>query len=237
MKKSSGFSLTEILLGLLLSSFILAALLTYYLGSKQQFIRLQAELEDAFEMLLITDLIQGSVRKAGFTPCLRVDYLTTAHPGLRPLQLVDPHTLQVNRMSEYFGVVEEILTPTEIKVRSLNIKPQQFVLIADCYYGEVKQVQSLRTQGKHQTIVLKEPLMFTYHSPVYVGEWLQEKFFIQNKPQKTSLLYRLKHTDELTTAVKKIHFSVQENFEQILLQTDLELNNGKRIILQTTVRT
>src|SRR5690242_19280686 len=76
MKKQFGFSLSELLISLLLASSIMAMLTQCYLNSKHQYMQAQKILALRFDLQWVSDLLADSIRRAGFTPCLGIEQLT-----------------------------------------------------------------------------------------------------------------------------------------------------------------
>jgi Tfp pilus assembly protein PilW len=63
----------------------MAALIQFYLTSKQHYLQTEKVLEAGFEVQWVMDLLSDSIRRAGFTPCLGLDHLTVVdhrHDGL-----------------------------------------------------------------------------------------------------------------------------------------------------------
>ena len=243
IRPQQGIGLPEILISLLLSSLIMSAVVKHYLDAKRQYQSVRTRLEYALDVQSMIDLIRDSSRRAGFTPCLNIDYLVSVgkqqgQPKLRAIDMrsAGESALRINRMSEYYESVFAINSPTEL-LSSYNqpLNHDYPLLIADCYHAEIQRIKSQRRTEAGQVITLATPLSFTYQPPVYLGEWLEEAFFMRaNSP---GLLYRLHHTDELSADVNA--FSVQMLKEQqgSLLQVTLGLINGQTVQVETKVRT
>lgn len=237
MNNQQGTGLVEIMIGLLLSSLIMTALMNHYLVTKRQYAHLQMALDEAMALQLASDVMRDSIRQAGFTPCLNIDQLTTLdhrdnHENLMALDVSSG--LQINRMSPYFDVVNDIVNSTQLLVTpDKTILTTRPLLIADCYHAEVHRVSAINQTSRGQFITLQNPLTFTYQPPVYVGEWLQERFFVQSPG---GLYYHRHHTDELTTLVKTMFVTIQKKIINTLVQVKLGLDDGRTLTLDTKVR-
>jgi hypothetical protein len=157
--------------------------------------------------------------KAGFTPCLSVTHLITADRRNHdhPLSAYDvakrsAQHIQLNRMSDNFGMLTSIQTSTELKMTpNIPIKKNKAIIIADCHHAEVHKTLSL-THLKYSTLIhLIQPLRYTYTSPIYVGEWLEEQWFTQpNKKGVHALFYDDGHPEELTDNIHRMQVNVSE---------------------------
>ena len=110
MKRFEGLGLPEMMISLLLASLIMTALLQHYISIKQHYRTLQSTLDTANQAQWVIDLIQNSIRQAGFTPCLRVDRLIAIdhRQGQNRLKALDNHDgLQINHMALFFDEVLE----------------------------------------------------------------------------------------------------------------------------------
>lgn len=246
MKYEQGFGLIEIMITVLLASLIIIILMQHYLNSKQFYLNAQISLEREFELQLVSDLIRDSVRRAGFTPCVNINYLQSIDRRSNRTQLRAIETdvgkrraLHFNRMSESFTSVLQIISPTRLLVssgQSYAIKGS--VLLADCYHAEVQQILSLQHTIKGIVMTFPHPLAFHYVEPIYVGEWVEEAFFIQkNRQKKLALFYRSNHAEELTAVINKLTAYVNFAQGKTLLAVSLDLNNAQSLTIETAVRT
>ncbi|MDI9817605.1 MULTISPECIES: prepilin cleavage protein [unclassified Legionella] len=247
MIKQSGWGLVEIMVSLLLTLLLSTLLIQHYFISKRHYNKAQTLLEQSFELQLVNGLIRDSIRKAGFTPCLGIELLTTIDRRTNSTSLSafstggeNQQMLQINRMSEQFAVVSEVIGPQKLLVSSFSDKHGKAgypVLIADCYHAEVQLISSV-SQVKGKTVIeLSKPLKFQYHSPFYLGEWLEESFFIRkNKAGKQALYYKRNHAEELTSLVNHLSINWQSKKGRILLQVLLGLENSEPVFIETMIR-
>ena len=246
MSNQQGLGLPELLITLLLASLTTVMLMRHYLNVKQQYRHIQTALEQSIELQLVSDLIRGSARRAGFTPCLSIEHLTTTDQRDKQKKLFaieigkdgEP-TLQINRMSDYFDMVLHIEGPTELLVTSTQpLHQHQSILLADCYHAEAQHIAQIRHTAAGQNITLTRPLAFTYHHPIYIGAWLEEIYSSHGQPRnKGTLFYHLHHTEELTRVVHNLSSRLEKHHGRTLLQVILDLDHAQRITLETLVRT
>lgn len=227
MDNQRGISLAELLIALSLASFMLIILMQHYLQAKRQYHMVQEAIDQQLELHMVTDLIRHSIRSAGFTPCSSIEHLITSVPI--PSINVEGHSLQLNRMSESFNTVTEVLNPTHVLAMSHHLfHKDDIVLLADCYHAEVSKIYQVTSTGKEQFLTFTQPLRFNYVEPIYIGSWLEETFIF-----KKTLFYRQRHMDELAAFVRR--FSVQkEGLDLIVIS--LGLKNGEEIELKTRQR-
>ncbi|WED42043.1 prepilin cleavage protein [Legionella cardiaca] len=236
MSKQGGLSLVEIMLSLFLSTLLLTVLIEYYLSAKKQYHETQKLLEDAFELEWVQDLIRDSVRRAGFTPCMNLHWLTTEKLQAIQLNVDKAQSLRINHMSEHYSSVLTF-NVDELTLAEGSFKTGDIVLIADCYHAEVAEVLSSRRINDHPVVRLKNSLIYDYVRPIYLGKWLQEVFFIKNNQQaKKALYYQQNHAEELTPLVNSLITHLQSSDGLTMLQVSLGLANQETIMIETTVR-
>ena len=236
--EQQGIGLPEILISLFLSALITTALFNHYLRVKQNYRYTSNALEDAVDLLQVTDLLRDSIKRAGFSPCLGIEQLITGSPKLLAFSInTGPSSvLKINRMSEYYDSVLNVISPTELLLtKSQSLNRHHPVLIADCYHAEVQYLSRINHANNAQYVTLNTPLLFNYQMPIYIGEWIQETFFIRTiSPHKTALFYKNIHTDELTNVVHSM--TITPSAQPGFLQIKLGLSNGQEMTLETSVR-
>jgi hypothetical protein len=142
-------------------------------------------------------------------------------------------------MHEQFDTVVDIVDPTHLLITDLfPIHRGQSVLIADCYRAEVQNVGQVRHLPNRQLITLHQPLAFNYQPPFYLGEWLEEVFFIRNTSgsKNASLFYKRDHSEELTKEVQTMSLRLNKKNTYTLLEIVLGLDQGRTQTLETMVR-
>lgn len=232
MKRFDGMGLPEMMISLLLSSLISIALLQYFIGVKQQYHMLETQLDVTNQTQWVVDLLRNSIRQAGFTPCLRIDKLVAIDH-----RQIDPNVTFISTqegllsayMSPYFDEVIDVINATQLlATRTQAVRLDYPVLIADCYHAEVVTVKAVQSLANQQTITLNTPLLFDYQPPVFVGEWVEEQFWVKNN----RLLYRYHHTDELTHVVQTMFVDMNRS----LIDVTLGQADGRKVRVTTRIR-
>lgn len=240
MKRQRGFSLLELMVALISSSLLLMVLTHQYVGVKRHYLSMEKTLESSLDLQLVTDLIRDSARKAGFTPCLRIDNLASVdtRDGKQPLLSIEMSNsgFKSNHMSDYFGLVMKQVSSTYLIItRDTPVSSKKPVLIADCYHAEVHNVRSIQPGQENVEISLEQPLQYNYVPPIYIGEWLEERFYVHQG--QSTLYYQLNHhADALSRAVKALNVLLTTHHGKQLLQVTLSLENAKPIQLDTVIR-
>ena len=245
MKCQNGISLIEVLVALFLISLISASLSRLYLSNKEQYMKAQELLEAGFDVQWISDLLADSVRRAGFTPCLGVDQLTVVDTrnktqvvsGIKSSSM-PKQLLQLNRMSELFANVDVTKNSSKIFIPgSLTLKVQRPIIIADCYHAEIHQILNIDKTPQGFVLTLASPLVFSYPSISYLGEWLEEQWFIKSNPEGiASLYYRLHQSEELSPLIHSLELKKQVLHKKQLLELSLGLDGKKIHRIQVMVR-
>ncbi len=245
MKKQAGISLSEVLISLFLASVIMTALIQLYLGSKRQYLETEKLLAIRFDLQWVSDLLSDSIRRAGYTPCLGIDRLQIIdrrnHQGRIHALQVGNHPnqfIQVNRMNEHFAKIVKIQSPTRILVQnSVVFHKKRPILIADCEHAEIQEIFDMEQQTKNSLIILNKPLFFSYAPSTYIGEYLEEKWFIKkNANHEDTLHYRLAHTEEVTPLIHFMHTRNRSVKDKQFLEIIMGLDENKTHDLRVMVR-
>ena len=230
MKKQSGLSSTELLISLFLASFIGSLMIQIYITDKKHYLIVQRELQTNFDIHWVSELLKKSIRSAGFTPCIGLDHLTVFdhrdHTHAIKSMKINPagDLIHINRMNDHFEEVIHITSSTRIEVSSntalTKLRP---IIISDCTHAEIHQVQEVYHLNQQTELILKEPLKFSYESQAFVGEWLEEEWFIKINAQGKRALFckQLQHTEELTElihtlVIKKTKFQHKQGVEVMM---------------------
>lgn len=245
MKRQAGISLLELLISLFLASSILTVLIQFYLSNKRQYTEAQAVLETNFDVQWVAGLLSDSIRRAGFTPCLGINQLTTKDMRFlgKSLQAVQSESLpqqslKISRMSEVFAEIVAIQSPTELLLKeAVSYNKHHSLLIADCEHAEVHQILKVDKLARGIRITLDKPLQFSYVLPAYAGEWLEEQWFIKtNARGSKALYYKLVHSEELTPLIHSLQTHIQSFRGRQLIEIVLGLADDKKQQLTVVVR-
>lgn len=240
MRMQQGTSLAEMLVALVSSSVLIVTLMNQYLGVKRHYQRAEHELETAMDMQLVHDLMRDSIRQAGFTPCLGVDYLISIDTRNRRQDLVSIEMqpeggtgFQINHMSARYGLLTSQLTQTSwLAKHDMLYLRHASVLISDCYHAEVHTIDDIHLVNGHSEIKLRQPMVYDYVSPVYIGEWLEERFFMR----QGALFYNLRHVDELSKVIKDCSVSFTQHYGKRLVHIELALKRNRTTQVDTMLR-
>lgn len=243
--QQSGFGLSELLISLFLTTIIATVLTQFYLSNKRHYLDAQKQLEEHFDLQWVRELLSDSIRRAGFTPCVGITQLKIIDRrnfknAIPDISIIDSSRslIQINRMSEYFTKIIAIQSPTQLLVTDgVLFKESHPVLIADCERAEIHQILRTDKRGGNYLITLTKPLMFSYATPAYIGEWYEEQWFIkQNAKKVNALYYKLFQAEELTPLIHSLRISQKHAQEKQLVELVMELDNNKTEKLVVAVR-
>ncbi len=235
MIHQKGLGLPEIMISLFLTGFILSTLMSVYISTKQHVHKLQMNLDDDMELMVVTDVMRDSIQQAGFTPCSNIDYLihdkdlVAIHigEGLRP-------TLQINRMGPQYEPISQMIDATHVMTASnAVVHTKHPVLIADCYHAEVHHVKTITLMQDGQRLSFEEPIVYQYQPPVFIGDWISERFYIR---AGGGLFYERFHRDELTPLVQTMQLDGDARSGKPFLRVTLGLTSSRVFDFQTRVR-
>lgn len=228
-----GMSLSEVMISLFLSSFIIIAGTHHYLSCKRQTHFIQTSLNQTQDVLMVIDLMRHSIHHAGFTPCLNLNHwqlLDKHHQIIQAIQIDEkkPSSLWINRMDERFDVVKTMLNPYQLLTNNTSLKVNDEVFIGNCSHMEINQISAISSLGKSQKITLTKPMGDSFESDVYIGKWFKERFYIE----KNTFYYQAGHAEQLTNAIKGMLISDQQGQ---LIKVNLSLNDGNTIYFETAL--
>lgn len=222
--KKSGFSILELFITLLLASLLISGLLQQYIQTKRQYIFVKKQFEKEIELQFVSQLMRNSIRKAGFTPCLSINHLKAFdnRDRLKRLQALtyEEDRISINRMSDDFITLPTISGQQQIKLPS-KLKRFKNIILADCYHAEVQTVEVVIKNKYEQIVRLQKPLAFKYQPPIYLGEWVEESFFIKtNNKGIGSINYHREHTEELSALIHTMAVKISASLVHLTLGLD-----------------
>jgi hypothetical protein len=245
-RNQRGLSLVELMISLAFACLLLSALLSLFISCKTHYLNLQTILETEYELQLVSELLRDSSRSAGFMPCLGLNHLTSKD-GRDPrhrlsaiaLDVGKLHALQFSHMSEHFVKVNQVISPTRLLIEgSLSLPRGRPIVLADCYFAEVQRVSHSQPSGKNTLVSLEKPLSFSFHPPVYLGEWVEERYYVGTNSQgEQALFYDANRGEELTNQVVHLAASFVRLADAVLLKITLNSVQGRLIELDTRLRT
>jgi len=238
-RRVTGFSLTELLVSFFISTLLILILTQHLLSMSRQHHHVHAALDQAMELQWVLDVMRDRVHHAGFTPCRRLDHLITTDTRdlpepLFPIEISpnDPAKLYIRKMNETALTQISIKTNTMIFMdKSVSLKPDRPILIADCTHAEVHDITSIEAARGGKLVTLKKPLVFEYEPSVYVGEWMSESFYF-----KHGFMYKQHRADKLTSQIKHIKFELNHHEAYPVLSMQFVLDNGTSDSFQARVR-
>lgn len=234
MKKHQGISLIEITISLFLTTLMMSSLSQLYIHFKRYYVKENKTLEQRADLIWASDLLRNSIMQAGFTPCLSVDELEVidrrnVRDPIKGLKITGQDSLTIGRMSEYFIEMEN-----EFKGESISVPATLFtniphaLLITDCEHGEIVPIARAKRQEGDYLLTLASPLLFPYSKVTYLGEWIEEKWFIKKNPQGTpALYYQSTHAEEITSLVHGLELKQWKIKHHSMLRVTMHLDEEK----------
>ncbi|MBN9231839.1 MAG: hypothetical protein BGO90_15255 [Legionella sp. 40-6] len=242
MNKQQGLTLIELMVVMFLATIIMATVFNLYFYVKRNYLQAQEQLSSRFDLYSVKAMILRSVHQAGYTPCTSLEQLTiydhrssrNITPSSLSFENKPSGLLEIKRMTERFTEVKNIVTPYEINLAEKRIfKPGHPLIIADCHHAEIIS----RYRQYHNKVILEEPLNFVFTDAVYLGEYFEERWFIEKRQnKKASLYYRLSHKEELTPVVNSFAIKAQSTPSAEIIAIDLFWGSGRTYSFLASVR-
>ena len=190
MKKNSGFSLIEIMFCIFFGSLIILDLMQQYSNVYRQNKILEKRLLQSLDLQLVSELIRNSLREAGFTPCGNLDKLEkVGDSDLETIQ-ISTNAIEITRMGSDYHEFSSINDAMQFLDK---FSPNKKYLLTDCYHVALFE-NDFKDKGF-------EYIQNNYVSPIYVGEFIHEKYWIK---ELNSLYYKFKHSERVTDNIKGI---------------------------------
>jgi hypothetical protein len=228
VKQQSGLSLSELLISLFLASIISSVLIQFYLSSKSEYRKTQKILSQVLDVHWVIDLLSDSIRRAGFTPCLSLDQLIvkdqrTNKAVIQALKIENTprQLIQISRMHEYFSQVKHATANQIWASNTYSFNEKHPVLISDCEHAEIHNVLNIKQFSRSILITLEKPLAYSYTNSAYVGEFIEEQWFIHEE----SLFYRLSHTEEISSLIHSLSVYQQKVHDRLLIEVTMGLED------------
>lgn len=243
-----GSSLTEVLISLLLSSLIMAAMSSTYVSVKNHYLFLEKESDLMQEEVLLINYFKDQIQSAGFFGCnhqnkllLDKSSLNISHASLLILNKKSKQLpLHVRRNAVSDSQILK-LTSLELPLYSIdksdidselitfkettNFKKNQKIIISDCDSASFRIINKINNSKNR--LVLNTPLKIKYSTSSTVGLLKTNIFYIRKVGKHRSLyLSNGQRSEELSRDILKIIINKQTSFDNSLINITLNrLNN------------
>lgn len=229
------------MISLSLFALLMNMLFQYYINCKKNYMKANEQVEHYADLQLIGELLRNSIRHAGFAPCVGLNHLRvqdTRSLVTGPVKAVEIENnssqLILKRMDTDYSSAF-ILNSWQIKInQDIYFSIKKPIFIADCSYGEIHTLSALAVKPGEVLLTLNKPLHFTYKAPVFVGNWVEEAFYLQNNVHPV-FMYKTMHAETVSTCVN--HFTATFlTPEKNLIRVKIVSKNYPPVILDTKIR-
>lgn len=217
-------SLSELLFGIFLSSFIGTLLLSQYASlshsSKQQHELLMRQ----FEQNLLTDLLRDCIGQAGFLPCgsqssFEIWDASQSRWINKKALNVQSNQMIAHYMDTNFHTLISKYSHTPVVSSFFGLSSKHSVLLTNCHYHELNRIEKVEKTGSLFKIRLTYPSRFIVDEDSYIGHWHQD----QISYRQNALFYGDKKKEQLInhifnfhiTALKKDIIHINWQFKQL----------------------
>ena len=196
------------------------------------------------ESYWVSELLRSRVQRAGFTPCLRIDHLRAVDARARPelLSPIEVHQrptpqLLIRHMANDYSRVSPVRNERVLWIERGHVTENQVIIVADCVHAEVHAVQRVTLSRGGSLVELFEPIMFQYQPMAWAGEWVTERFFMQQSKQGQMALYYQHHrVDRLSTWIKRFSATRRSVQKAIIVHAEWGMDDSMAWALDTRVR-
>lgn len=213
-----GFSLSHVLISLMLSSFILLTLFKMYALIKSNYRFQTKRLRQRQELLLVIAELRQAISHAGFSPCVNLQSIihdqdligvSITHsdspnlpPAVKKRVLKGSDVIHVSRMDYSFSTVSPLGEQTVLLNKRLDVKPKTQIVLSSCAQYQLATVARV-THLKHQTEigfnqVIKPQLREGAYFSLLVRQW----FYVgKNSRQGISFYLYEGRSEELSNKI------------------------------------
>lgn len=245
MSNFQGFSLIELLISLCLGSLLISLTMTQYVSCKKNHLAIQTRLEQTYEVQQVIEFIHDSSKRAGFTPCRSLNQLTLRDHRKQSLVSsplvavsIENQKLTIRHMSEvYIKIIEKINTTQLLTANTFPFQKKHPIVIADCFQADIYDNYFVQKTSRGNVITLKEPWLGEFIAPFYLGEWIEESFFIKKNTQgSAALFYKTLKVDELSSMITDLLATLIKGESRDLIRVIINLSSNESFTIDTAVR-
>ncbi len=244
-----GSSLSEVLIALFFSSFIMSIMGQAYLSVKTHYQWQEKQFEEAHQALLLTGWLKMQIQSAGNFGCnhqsaLTFDsnspsYLSNSVWLLKPGSAYLPNAvkrkavpgsdiLMLSQLAQPLNVVLKTQANSELIafVKPTTLKAGQKVVISDCQYASLAVIKSVSPSKQKASLV--SPLLRAYDQNATISA-LELSIVYLRKVKKGRALFvsNGKRSEELDPNVVGMTLSKQHNDGRSLLHVQLKRDKGR----------
>ncbi len=230
---SRGASFVELFVAIFLSSLLIVLMLHEQMRYTLVIKKLRQTIVLDAQWAYVSALLRQHLHMAGYTPCGSLRHLITMDRrtghALKPLVFstaLAPR-LSLYHMSLPVREVEVLDSAHTLTLQEPLGVRAAVILLSDCYHAEVHTVDSI--QGR--VLRVKEPWLYTYHAPMFLGVFSEEWFEVT---PKHGLM--MQH-DELWPIVEGMSFEERTLHHQTRLTVHLKLPHGEEKSITSGLRT
>lgn len=218
-----GFSLSELMVSLFLSSVISIGLFKSYFLVKDNYLTMIKKIRQHQEQLLIMSELQNAIGLAGFSPCLNLSNLAfdktlpviaivqaddkTLPTAIRNRAVAGSDIIIINRMDTTYS--QAVLTSVKTRIGiapPLQIKSKDKLLMVSCYQYHLSIIANLSSSQNSQQAQLVTAHDFQISDRVYLSPLITQLFYIGHNSRKgLSLFMSDGRSEEISDQIKKIN--------------------------------
>lgn len=195
-QREQGLTLLECLLGLTLALLLMTFVMQQYLHIKQQSDLAVQTMTQSSRFQTVLDMFRRRGHQAGFAACLPINHLVSFdHRTRKPLQTLEISLQPLSKLT-FYRMSDDFATiwPTAAKdtftvIGKWRPKQQHALIISDCQHAEVLENYHMSEHDIHFSQTTK----FSYHAPIYLGEWVTESFWVSKNARGQSALFYMQH--------------------------------------------
>lgn len=228
-QREQGLTLLECLLGLTLALLLMTFVMQQYLQIKQQSDLAVQAMTQSSRLHTVLDMFRRKGHQAGFAACLPINHLVSFdHRTQKPLQTLEISLQPLSKLT-FYRMSDDFATigPTAAKdtftvIGKWRPKQQHALIISDCQHAEVLEHYHMSAHDIH----FSQTTMFSYHVPIYLGEWVTESFWVAKNVHGQSALFYMQHqhAEELLAEVNgmKAYLINRKRRHVLLVSMDLK---------------
>ncbi len=235
-QREQGLTLLECLLGLTLALLLMTFVMQQYLHIKQQSDLAVQTMTQSSRLQTVLDMVRRRGHQAGFAACLPIHHLVSFdHRTRKPLQTVEISLQPLSKLT-FYRMSDDFVTvwPSAAKdtftvIGKWRPHHQHALIISDCQHAEVLEKYYMSAHDIH----FSQATRFSYHPPIYLGEWVTESFWVSKNAHGQSALFYMQHqhAEELLAGVNAMQAYLTNRKRRHVLHVSMDLKTAESLSL------
>lgn len=190
-RNQRGLTLIELLISIVIASFLLIILVQIYFETKNAQV-LQAAITDVeFNASRTISILSSELKRAGHIGCahLSQDFPLNSNNFISANNIIvgKDNEIQIRYVDLPGVILKQISAGTLVASHEKEFKENDILMISDCHKAEVFTVKAVQATDSLQNITPNEPLKNVYDENAEIGRVVNNRYYLDNTDAGHSL--------------------------------------------------